>query len=557
MNVDDSGASPKRETMLRDFATRLAKAELEEKDLAREAVEACQVLLQAKQCSVWLKDSTEENLVLTWATGYQGLKEGERTRLSYPLKNDSADTHGITLWIYLYKEPVSANTYEELKTHPGHLGKFDEELHNTKADEPSEEREGDKKKDDNHPCQQFYGAPIYLGEEKFGVLKVENKVVADESGRFRFSEAEKAALDTVAAMLAMALKYAMAGNTQKRESILRDFATRLAQAQLRREDLAEEAVRACLGLLQAERCSIWLVDPEKKNIEIVAAKGYSNLKEGEKLSYPLSRTEGEQLGVTTWIYVAKRTVSADSHTELRQHPQYRGHYDKALHDVEGGEKLPADQHPCQQFYGAPIYLGEEKFGVLKVENKKTPNERGRFAFSEFEKAMLDTVAAMIAMALKYAEASQAEERERILRGFATRLANAPLDQENLVTEAVEACRDLLHAEQCSVWLVDESKEYLVLAAAKGFRQWTDGKKSLSYSLHPKGGRIEGITAWIYVHKESVSAASYEKLLEHPAYVGKFDVDLHGINTKEIPASKHPCQQYYGTPIFLGEENMGN
>lgn len=187
--------------LLRDFAESVAAVRPNEDDLVSAAVSSCKDLLQAKQCSVWLVDPSGQQLVLRAATGYSHLtsdKIGDVPPYSLCLPDNSYS--GITAWIYNNQQPVSADSYRELKTKPGYRGAFDKELHGL------DQRE--QRPDSEHPCQQFYGGPISLGDQSYGVLKVENKMVADDGGDLRFSETDKAALDTVAAILALALQYA-------------------------------------------------------------------------------------------------------------------------------------------------------------------------------------------------------------------------------------------------------------------------------------------------------------------------------------------------------------
>lgn len=230
MSANNGKHPEERETILRNFAERLARAELQVDKLVNAAVESCRDLLQAKQCSVWLVDQEQEKLVLRAARGYKALK-GKLEDLVYPLKRPKREALGITAWIFINRSPVTADTYSELKKHPGHRGEYDKQLHGRKP--------APKDQDRKHPCQQFYGAPIYLGAERFGVLKVENKKVPDKSGQFRFSEAEKAALDTVAAMLAMALKHAAA---REQENELAEMRTRQEMAAIAVHNLNNPAI---------------------------------------------------------------------------------------------------------------------------------------------------------------------------------------------------------------------------------------------------------------------------------------------------------------------------
>jgi signal transduction histidine kinase len=193
-----------------------------------------------------------------------------------------------------------------------------------------------------------------------------------------------------------------------REELLRRFASSLVAAGGSEEKLLATAARSCRDLLQAADSSVWLIDPDRRNLVLRAAVGYqpSVHEDIGQLSYPLERPDGQPIGITAWIYVHQQPVSADSYEELRSKPGYRGQYDPELHAFARQGAREVEQHPCQQFYGGPISLGDEHFGVLKVENKTGPDPEGKYSFSEADKAVLDTVAALLAMALSLARANR-------------------------------------------------------------------------------------------------------------------------------------------------------
>lgn len=196
--------------------------------------------------------------------------------------------------------------------------------------------------------------------------------------------------------------------------LLRDFATSVAGAGPNEDDLVSAAVHSCKDLLQARQCSVWLVDPSGQQLFLRAATGYSHLthdKIGDVPPYPLYLPDGSYSGITAWIYVNQQPVSADTYSELKKKPGYRGAFDKQLHGLDRREERPDSEHPCQQFYGGPISLGDERYGVLKVENKMVADDGGNLRFSDTDKAALDTVAAILAMALKYARTKELEQNQ--------------------------------------------------------------------------------------------------------------------------------------------------
>lgn len=204
--------------------------------------------------------------------------------------------------------------------------------------------------------------------------------------------------------------------TDPSAALFREFAFALGKAAPDEDKLVESAVEACIKLLQAKQCSVWLYDEAQNCLRMKAAIGYKHFEklkqdEVDRMVYLLSKP-GE-LGTTGWIFEKQQPVVADSYEQLRKNPGYQGRHDPQLHNIEESDRsnISAGEHPCQQFYGAPITLGDEQFGVLKVENKRRPDDTGIKRFSDEDQAALDTVAAMLGLALRYARASKnAQER---------------------------------------------------------------------------------------------------------------------------------------------------
>ncbi len=196
-----------RVTMLiRNFGSSLAAVGPDEEKVVNAAVKSCRELLHSERCSVWLADALGSNLVLRAAEGYPRAAEsiGE---LSYPLRGPMP-APGVTPWIHLHQVQLSADSFRDLKAMPGYRGAFDPDLYGPRSPDQGDEQ---------HPCQQFYGGPISLGNARFGVLKVENKLTGNAEGVHRFSSTDKQVLDTVAVMLALALQYCRAAKVAQKQ----------------------------------------------------------------------------------------------------------------------------------------------------------------------------------------------------------------------------------------------------------------------------------------------------------------------------------------------------
>ena len=238
--------------------------------------------------------------------------------------------------------------------------------------------------------------------------------------------------------------------------LLRNFAIVLANAGPDEDALVTGAVTACIDLLQARKCSVLLYDRQTNTVRMKSARGYDHLDREpdaakQSLVYHLDVPD-DKLGITGWIFKYQTPVTADDYDELRGKPGYRGRYDEELHGLSPEErtKISSADHPCQQFYGAPITLGDEKFGVLKVENKREFPHGDKRRFSEADRAALDTVAAMLALALKYARAGK-DAQERLVsyyRFTVHAIRNEIYPIEGIKTTLSQFRRDNLDSQQC-------------------------------------------------------------------------------------------------------------
>lgn len=117
--------------------------------------------------------------------------------------------------------------------------------------------------------------------------------------------------------------------------LLRDFAAALAGAGPDENEIVGAAVRSCAELMQARQCSVWLLDPAGEQLVLRAATGHAHItdKDVGHLTYPVANKDKSDCGITLWILVHQVPVSADSYTELKMKPSYRGLYDPNLYGL--------------------------------------------------------------------------------------------------------------------------------------------------------------------------------------------------------------------------------
>ncbi len=179
---------------------------------------------------------------------------------------------------------------------------------------------------------------------------------------------------------------------------IRGFADSLAKTPSRASDILEMSVRYCAQAVNAQSCSVWLADPERRALRLHAAYGYAAaITSAHRLMYSIDSADHAQ-GLTPWIYTSRESFSADSYADMIRHPAWRGRYDA----LNFRESPLSSNHPCQQFYGTPISIGPECLGVLKVENKANIAEQTTVLFSDSDKAFIDALAGILGVALRYA-----------------------------------------------------------------------------------------------------------------------------------------------------------
>lgn len=161
--------------------------------LYQKIVDTAAEILQAKICSLWIADRQMKFLRLGAAKGVKNWAAGsEKYSKELPVytldwnEADDAKIQGITAWVAIRQRPYSANTYNELKKHPSHNGKWDKRQFDSDAE---------------HRFKCLHAEPLISGGRTIGVFKVENK-----KGRQPFTDADKSVCSLLSQFLALALE---------------------------------------------------------------------------------------------------------------------------------------------------------------------------------------------------------------------------------------------------------------------------------------------------------------------------------------------------------------
>jgi len=152
-----------------------------------------------------------------------------------------------------------------------------------------------------------------------------------------------------------------------------------------------DLLRKCQELFRAEVCAIFLIDDGRVTLQ--AQVGYDHpggnpipfdeLRRHftyEVLPYPPGHTFP---GITSMVASTGLEYGADSWEEIRQHPSHVGKPDQL--------RIWDDKRPFRCMFAVPLKLGDRTIGVLKVENKRDPENR-RATFDDVDKQLLRTLA---------------------------------------------------------------------------------------------------------------------------------------------------------------------
>lgn len=140
--------------------------------------------------------------------------------------------------------------------------------------------------------------------------------------------------------------------------------------------------------------------------------------------------------------------------------------------------LPGDTFPVGSVIGAPMLFASESIGVLLATH---PQPR---SFDDRHLALLNSIAAQAAIAVRNAQLYEVEQRRRreleMLQQTAVALS-AELNWDVLIHLVVDQAATLLAAPAASLMLVDETGDHLAIAAWRGLSQRYAHRERLAWS----------------------------------------------------------------------------
>lgn len=287
------------------------------------------------------------------------------------------------------------------------------------------------------------------------------------------------------------------------------------------DELGRYIVEVCAKEFDAEVCSIWrrhLDDNDKPRLRLLAASAKAPQTLAQEITYEIREDdpEGQRAdGVSGYVAQTQREVHVSSFQQLRK--EYGFCWRGRLDNIQWDGNPDLNFHSLSAF---PLVLGERIVGVFKLENKRgSPG-----GFPEADRAAFRELVPAIALAVHTFSLLESNEK-RLIQVPARMLAAllSSYETRDLINLIVRTAAESLHAEICSLWLVDANGKELRFADGFGFKWEASAKQTYLLSdENVPDEDIDGMTAWVAVRKQPFWANSWEELKAHPSWKGKWD-----------------------------------
>lgn len=344
-------------------------------DALQQVLDTTRDILEAEKSALFLVDISKRSLILERASG--AVQFGKLKDVgTYNIEKYNPDLQGtgVTPWVWYRKQPFNAKSFKELVYNSeGHWkGNWDVAMYG-----------GREKAEVDFKC--VYMVPLLAGDDCIGVLKYENRT----GGKQYFDHSDERLIDMIGALVTN-LVVAQRIERNRYDQILPTISEVLVSS-FGQSTFYERLLEQCRQILSADLCSLFLVD-NHGNLALKAIAG------------PLSETERAQLadfkyenyqssmGLTPWILRTGRSFNVRNYPDLRARSEgnHLGKWDNIVYHGKPQEEF-------KSLYSIPLIVGDNRIGVLKVENKNvTP-----FYFTESDETLFDLIGRLIAIGSIY------------------------------------------------------------------------------------------------------------------------------------------------------------
>ena len=347
-------------------------------------------------------------------------------------------------------------------------------------------------------------------------------------------------------------------SAQKRSADIQCYFLRTLSSHTERDEILKYIAEQVMLILEANACSIYIVDEDGTKATQRAGAGYQKDFIGiatcrvvpeDQVSNSHPKRE-DMLGITGWILSTGKSFLARRPEELLAHPHRLGTHDPDM--------SPDSRLTLQTFLGVPI-RGQhgEIMGVIKAERRYDPQYSQPFSVEE--QIILETVARMTSKSLGYLETSRTRSVEAAITAWARDVIDeasiTESDMDGFLSIAVNVAAAAMHADSCGIYITDPNKNTLTQRAGIGSQQ--PRLVIRSYYLPRKEEIVEfpqsrkekvGLTAWIAATGKSFYARNFKELSSHPHHRGEYD--------EKNFESKTECGAFLGVPLQVAGNIVG-
>jgi GAF domain-containing protein/two-component sensor histidine kinase len=342
-------------------------------DLSQKIVDKCADFLNTEICTLWRKvnEDGQDKLILAACKGFTR-SPGDPVPSYYLNWNAQKDDEieGLTAWIAIRNQYTRFNSHSELKAHHSYKGYLDQLVWTGKA---------------NQKFKCLIGVPLQVENEVVGVLKWENSENPEGFSDEDFEMAKKMAPFIAITLESMNFRENAIQNRQRYLRQLTESLLNTAQ-----EELNQQIVDTTAQLLNADFCSLWLCDHDKKELRLAAEYGVKSEK-AKTSSYQLNwnpKEDSDIESITAWVAIRCKSFYARDFEEIENHKSWKGSWNR---DHWGEEPKKS----FSSYYAVPLAIKNEIFGVLKIKRKlpKPP-------FSDVDRAVFVLMANFIVLSLE-------------------------------------------------------------------------------------------------------------------------------------------------------------
>lgn len=307
-------------------------------------------------------------------------------------------------------------------------------------------------------------------------------------------------------------------------------------------DLATRILKLFAEKIYADIATLWRAVKEDGKQKLILAASYEVefLPTEEEITYDILPENTPNLkikGLTAWMAIKKMPVVAFKAADLKdEKKKWAGSHSGQWDDKQfwKGKKFGC-------LIGYPITLEGSLLGVIKFERY---SESSVFTNQDVKK--VKQWADPIALALKGMTAREEQERKRqsAMRDLCSKLLMPA--SVTFFEDIVKYTAKILNADISTLWLFDDKKRVLYLAAQFGLNPSTI-ETSPTYKIprerNVPDSEIYGLTAWTFYRNRPFYAHNWERLKDHPSHRGFWDK----AQWEDKPEEKFGC--LYAAPLI--------